>query len=172
MNKETSMTAEAAIRTEGLTKYYGKTRGIEDVDLEVLPGEIFGFLGPNGAGKSTTIRVLLDLIRPTAGSAEVLGRDAQAESVGVRRVVGYLPGEASFYEELSGIALLDLVAQIGNREAGMRGELLERLDLEASRRIACYSRGMKQKLAVVAALQHEPELLILDEPTSGLDPLV
>jgi ABC-2 type transport system ATP-binding protein len=172
MNKEISMTTDAAIRTVGLTKFYGSARGVEDVDLEVHPGEIFGFLGPNGSGKSTTIRVLLDLIRPTSGRAEVLGMDAQRDSVGVRSAVGYLPGEASFYEELSGIAFLDLVAQVGNRAAGLRMELLERLDLDASRRIARYSRGMKQKLAVVAALQHDPELLILDEPTSGLDPLV
>ena len=162
----------AAIRTDGLTKYYGRARGIVDVDLEVWTGEIFGFLGPNGSGKSTTIRILLDLIRPTSGSAEVMGMDAQAETVQVRRSVGYLPGEASFYQELSGNAFLDLVARVGNRETPRRGELLERLELDASRRIARYSRGMKQKLAAVAALQHDPELLILDEPTSGLDPLV
>ncbi len=166
------MTADAAIRTVGLTKFYGSNRGIEDVDLAVRPGEIFGFLGPNGAGKSTTIRALLDLIRPTSGQAQVLGMDAQRDSVAVRAVVGYLPGEASFYEELSGIAFLDLLAQVGNRPAELRAGLLERLDLDASRRIARYSRGMKQKLAVVAALQHDPEVLILDEPTSGLDPLV
>lgn len=162
----------AAIRTVGLTKYYGKARGIVDVDLEVRPGEIFGFLGPNGAGKSTTIRVLLDLIRPTSGRAEVLGLDARADSQRVRAAVGYLPGEASFYEELSGDGFLDLVARVGNREPSRRVELLNRLELDTSRRIARYSRGMKQKLAVVAALQHDPELLILDEPTSGLDPLV
>jgi ABC-2 type transport system ATP-binding protein len=172
MSKETAMTADAAIRTVGLTKFYGSNRGIEDVDLAVRPGEIFGFLGPNGAGKSTTIRALLDLIRPTSGQAQVLGMDAQRDSVAVRAVVGYLPGEASFYEELSGIAFLDLLAQVGNRPAELRAGLLERLDLDASRRIARYSRGMKQKLAVVAALQHDPEVLILDEPTSGLDPLV
>jgi ABC-2 type transport system ATP-binding protein len=161
----------AAIRTEGLTKFYGKARGIVDVDLEVRAGEIFGFLGPNGAGKSTTIRILLDLIRPTSGKASVMGMDAQAETVRVRQAVGYLPGEASFYDELSGNAFLDLVARVGNRESSRRAELLERLELDASRKIARYSRGMKQKLAVVAALQHDPELLILDEPTSGLDPL-
>ena len=162
----------AAIRTEGLTKFYGKARGIVDVDLEVQAGEIFGFLGPNGAGKSTTIRILLDLIRPTSGKASVMGMDAQAETVRVRQAVGYLPGEASFYDELSGNACLDLVARVGNRESSRRAELLERLELDASRKIGRYSRGMKQKLAVVAALQHDPELLILDEPTSGLDPLV
>jgi ABC-2 type transport system ATP-binding protein len=161
----------AAIRTEGLTKFYGKARGIVDVDLEVRAGEIFGFLGPNGAGKSTTIRILLDLIRPTSGKASVMGMDAQAETVRVRQAVGYLPGEASFYDELSGNAFLDLVARVGNRESSRRAELLERSELDASRKIARYSRGMKQKLAVVAALQHDPELLILDEPTSGLDPL-
>ncbi len=165
-------TGTAAIRTEGLTKYYGRTLGIVDVDLEVRPGEIFGFLGPNGAGKSTTIRVLLDLIRPSSGRVEVLGLDAQADTVRVRGAVGYLPGEASFYEELSGDAFLDLVARVGNREPSRRAELLKRLELESSRKIARYSRGMKQKLAIVAALQHDPELLILDEPTSGLDPLV
>ncbi len=162
----------AAIRTEGLTKFYGESRGIVDVDLEVRAGEIFGFLGPNGAGKSTTIRILLDLIRPTSGKASVMGMDAQAETVRVRQAVGYLPGEASFYDELKGNAFLDLVARVGNRKSLRRAELLERLELDASRKIARYSRGMKQKLAVVAALQHDPELLILDEPTSGLDPLV
>ena len=166
------MSTAAAIRTEGLTKYYGGVRGIVDVDLEVRPGEIFGFLGPNGAGKSTTIRILLDLIRPTSGRAEVLGLDAQAESVRVRQAVGYLPGEASFYDELTGHRYLDLVAWVGNRESSRQAELLERLELDTSRKIARYSRGMKQKLAVVAALQHDPEVLILDEPTSGLDPLV
>lgn len=162
----------AAIRTEGLTKFYGEARGIVDVDLEVRAGEIFGFLGPNGAGKSTTIRILLDLIRPTSGKASVMGLDAQAETVRVRQAVGYLPGEASLYDELSGNAFLDLVARVGNRKAPRRAELLERLKLDSARKIARYSRGMKQKLAVVAALQHDPELLILDEPTSGLDPLV
>jgi len=167
-----SMGAETAIRTEGLTKFYGEARGIVDVDLAVRSGEIFGFLGPNGAGKSTTIRILLDLIRPTSGKASVMGLDAQAETVAVRGVVGYLPGEASFYDELGGDAFLDLLARVGNRQAPRRAELLERLELDASRKIARYSRGMKQKLAMVAALQHDPELLILDEPTSGLDPLV
>lgn len=162
----------AAIRTEGLTKFYGEARGIVDVDLEVRAGEIFGFLGPNGAGKSTTIRILLDLIRPTSGKASVMGMDAQAETVRVRQAVGYLPGEVSFYDELKGNAFLGLVAGVGNRKSLRRAELLERLELDASRKIARYSRGMKQKLAVVAALQHDPELLILDEPTSGLDPLV
>ncbi len=165
-------TETPAIRTECLTKFYGEVPGIVDVDLEVRAGEIFGFLGPNGAGKSTTIRILLDLIRPTSGRAEVMGLDAQVDTVAVRGAVGYLPGEASFYNELRGNTFLDLVARVGNRESSRRDELLDRLDLDASRKIARYSRGMKQKLAVVAALQHDPELLILDEPTSGLDPLV
>ena len=168
----TRSTGEMAIRTVRLTKMYGSSRGILDLDLEVRQGEIFGFLGPNGAGKTTTIRLLLDLIKPTSGSARVLGLDCVRDSVAVRRLVGYLPGEVSLYEWMTGVALLDFLARAGNRPAPLRGELLERLDLDPSGRIGRFSHGMKQKLALVSAMQHDPAVLLLDEPTSGLDPLI
>jgi ABC-2 type transport system ATP-binding protein len=163
----------AIIETEKLTKYYGKYRGIVDVDLVVNQGEIFGFLGPNGAGKTTTIRVLLDLIRPTSGTARVFGTEASADPVAIHRRLGYLPGEWNLYDRLTGA---DTITYFGNLRGGVDrayvDELVQRLDLDPSRRFREYSRGNKQKVGLICALQHKPELLILDEPTSGLDPLV
>jgi ABC-2 type transport system ATP-binding protein len=161
-----------AIRTTALTKRYGRARGIEDVSLQVGHGEVFGFLGPNGAGKTTTIRLLLDLIRPTAGSASVLGHDAQRESMEVRRRCSYLPGELRLPDRASARDFLAHLSRIRGREA--KGEvepLAERLGLDLERRIGDLSKGNKQKVGVVAAFMHDPDLLILDEPTSGLDPL-
>ncbi|MGH3372311.1 MAG: ABC transporter ATP-binding protein [Nocardioidaceae bacterium] len=161
------------IRTEGLTKYYGRSRGVVDLDLAVRPGEVFGFLGPNGAGKTTTIRLLLDFIRPTRGRAEVLGMDARRRSVEIRRRVGYLPGELALYENLTGHELLTYLDNLrGRADHGHAKSLAERLDLDLSRHIRALSKGNKQKLGVVQALMHRPELLIMDEPTGGLDPLV
>lgn len=161
------------IQTEKLTKSYGTYRGIVDVDLVVNQGEIFGFLGPNGAGKTTTIRVLLDLIRPTSGSARVFGIDAAADPVAIHRRLGYLPGEWNLYDRLTGA---DTITYFGNLRGGVDrayvDQLVQRLDLDPSRRFREYSRGNKQKVGLICALQHKPELLILDEPTSGLDPLV
>jgi len=163
----------AIIETEKLTKSYGKFRGIVDVDLVVNQGEIFGFLGPNGAGKTTTIRVLLDLIRPTSGKAKVFGIEAAADPVAIHRRLGYLPGEWNLYDRLTGA---DTITYFGNLRGGVDrsyvDELVQRLDLDPSRRFREYSRGNKQKVGLICALQHKPELLILDEPTSGLDPLV
>ena len=163
----------AVIETEKLTKSYGKYRGIVDVDLVVNQGEIFGFLGPNGAGKTTTIRVLLDLIRATSGTARVFGIESSADPVAIHRRVGYLPGEWNLYDRLTGA---DTITYFGNLRGGVDrayvDQLVQRLDLDPSRRFREYSRGNKQKVGLVVALQHRPELLILDEPTSGLDPLV
>ena len=161
------------IRTEQLTKTYGPHRGITEVDLTVREGEVMGFLGPNGAGKTTTIRILLDLIRPTAGRALVFGVDAQSDPVAIHRRIGYLPGEFGLYDKLTGAETIDYVANLrGGVDKAYAAELIERLDLDPSRRYKEYSKGNKQKVGLVVALQHRPDLLILDEPTSGLDPLV
>jgi ABC-2 type transport system ATP-binding protein len=161
------------IETDKLTKSYGRHRGIVDVDLAVNEGEIFGFLGPNGAGKTTTIRVLLDLIRPTSGSARVFGMESAANPVAIHRRLGYLPGEWNLYDRLTGA---DTITYFGNLRGGVDrtyvDQLVQRLELDPSRRFREYSRGNKQKVGLIVALQHRPELLILDEPTSGLDPLV
>ncbi len=161
------------IETSALTKSYGPHRGIVSVDLEVAEGEIFGFLGPNGAGKTTMIRVLLDLIRPTSGSARVFGLDSVADPVSIRRRTGYLPGEFTLYDRLTGAETIDYFANLrGGVDRAYQRQLTERLDLDTSRRFREYSKGNKQKVGLIVALQHRPDLLILDEPTSGLDPLV
>lgn len=163
----------AVIETQRLTKSYGPFRGVVDVDLVVNEGEIFGFLGPNGAGKTTTIRVLLDLIRPTSGSARVFGIESAADPIAIHRRIGYLPGEWNLYDRLTGS---ETIRFFGNLRRGVdpayTRQLIERLDLDPSRRFREYSRGNKQKVGLVVALQHKPDLLILDEPTAGLDPLV
>ncbi len=164
---------ETVIRLDGITKYYGKQLGVADLDLEVQAGEIFGYLGPNGAGKTTTIRMLLDLIRPSSGKATVLGSDAQADSLKVRRSVGYIPSDPSLYGNLSGHDFLTYLASIrGGVSWPKVTELADRLQCDLSRPIGALSRGNKQKLAVIRAFMHQPQLLILDEPTSGLDPLM
>jgi ABC-2 type transport system ATP-binding protein len=161
------------IRTVALTKNYGIHRGITELDLDVQEGEIFGFLGPNGAGKTTTMRVLLDLIRPTSGHAEVFGIRTTSDPVAIHRRVGYLPGEFDLYDRLSGADTLTYFANLrGGVDPGYVAELVERLGLDPSRRFREYSKGNKQKVGLIVALQHKPDLLILDEPTSGLDPLV
>jgi len=163
----------AIIRTEQLTKTYGVHRGITEVDLDVESGEIFGFLGPNGAGKTTTMRILLDLIRPTSGRAEIFGIETSKDPVAIHRRVGYLPGEFDLYDRLTGADTIAYFANLrGGVGAGYVAELVERLDLDPSRRFKEYSKGNKQKVGLVVALQHRPDLLILDEPTAGLDPLV
>jgi beta-exotoxin I transport system ATP-binding protein len=164
---------EASIRTAKLTKYYGKTRGVEDLDLEIQPGEVFGYLGPNGAGKSTTIRLLLDLIRATRGDAQVLGLDSRRDALLIRQRTGYLPGELSLYENLTGREFLEYLGRLrGLRGIGQGGAVAERLGLDLARPIGALSRGNKQKVGLAQAFMHSPEVLILDEPTSGLDPLV
>ena len=162
-----------AITTEGLSKMYGKRQGLADLDMTVETGEIYGFLGPNGAGKTTTIRILLDVIRATTGRAEVLGLDPRANSVAVRRKVGYLPGDFVVDGRQTGRQLLDhLSALRGGVPRERIDGLAERLGLDLSILIKSLSKGNRQKLGLVQSFMHEPELLILDEPTSGLDPLV
>ena len=161
-----------AIEIASLTKYYGSVKALDSINLDVARGEIFGFLGPNGAGKSTAIRVLLDLIRPSAGSARVFGYDSRANSIQIRALTGYVPGEVSLYEQLTGTGMLSLLESLSGSNASRRGELLDRLELDPRTRIAKFSRGMKQKLALIGALQTDPPLLVLDEPSTGLDPLI
>ncbi len=164
---------DSIIRTERLTKSYGSHRGIIEVDLSVEQGEIFGFLGPNGAGKTTTIRTLLDLIRPTSGVARVFGIESTADPVAIHRRIGYLPGEFALYDRLTGAQTLEYFANLrGGVDRAYQAKLIERFDLDPSRRYKEYSKGNKQKVGLVIALQHRPELLLLDEPTAGLDPLI
>jgi ABC-type multidrug transport system ATPase subunit len=161
------------IETEKLTKSYGPNRGIVDLDLEVDEGEVFGFLGPNGAGKTTTIRTLLDHLRPTSGRARIFGIETTADPVAIHRRTGYLPGEFTLYDRLTGGQTIEYFGNLrGGVDPAYRASLIERLDLDPSRRFKEYSKGNKQKLGLVIAFQHRPELLVLDEPTSGLDPLV
>jgi ABC-2 type transport system ATP-binding protein len=161
------------IRTEGLTKYYGRRRGLAGLDLEVRQGEVYGFLGPNGAGKTTTIRLLLDLIRPTKGQAEVLGEAPRRGGVALRRRIGYLPGD---FLVGSGQSARELLTHLGYLRGGVPAAtidaLADRFELDLAARIGSLSRGNRQKVGVVQAFMHQPELLILDEPTSGLDPLM
>lgn len=165
---------EHVIETEKLTVYYRRQRGIVDVDLRVEAGEVFGFLGPNGAGKTTTERVLLDIIRPTAGSARIFGLDCRRDGVAVRKRIGYLPGELSLYDTMRVGPFFELYASLhsGNKDKTYWRALSERLELDTSRHIRELSRGNKQKVGLVMAFMNRPDLLILDEPTTGLDPLM
>ena len=167
------MSAAPVIATSGLAKDYGSGRGLFGLDLEVRQGEVFGFLGPNGAGKSTTMRLLLDLIRPTSGSARVLGLDTVRDSLEIRRRVGFLPGDLALYPKLTGRVMLDYLAKLrGGVDQRVRDALVERFAADIDRPVRQLSTGNRQKLGLVQAFMHEPELLILDEPIAGLDPLV
>ncbi|MGM9599078.1 MAG: ATP-binding cassette domain-containing protein [Faecousia sp.] len=161
------------IQTTKLTKYYGKARGIIDLDLTVEQGEFFGFIGPNGAGKSTTIRTLLGLIAPTSGSAMIFGKDVTKEKEAILQDIGYLPSEALFYQGMKVKEILKLSADLRKRDCAAESKLLcERLQLDTTRKVDELSFGNRKKVAIVCALQHRPELLVLDEPTGGLDPLM
>lgn len=168
------MSATSVIISRGLTKSYGDIPALRGVDLDVHRGEIFGFLGPNGAGKTTTIRCMLDLIRPSGGTLQVLGINPQADPVAVRARVGYLPGELRLHESQTAEGALRLLNQLrgGKADWSFVHRLAERIDLDLRMPIKNLSKGNKQKVGVVQALMHRPELLLLDEPTSGLDPLV
>jgi ABC-2 type transport system ATP-binding protein len=164
---------DTAIRATGLTKDYGNGHGLFALDLDVRRGEVLGFLGPNGAGKSTTMRLLVDLIRPTAGTATLLGRDSRAGGLELRRRVGFLPGDFTLYPKLTGRAVLQHLAAVrGGVDARVRDGLVERFGAQLDRPVRELSTGNRQKLGLVQAFMHEPELLILDEPIAGLDPLV
>ncbi|MEW2442447.1 ABC transporter ATP-binding protein [Micromonospora marina] len=161
------------IQLEKLTKTYGRRRGLRDLDLSVAKGEVFGYLGPNGAGKSTTIRVLLDLIRPTSGRALVFGHDPRRDAVALHRRIGYLAGEFVVNPRQRVGECLTFLAELrGGVPKARIGELAGRLELDLTARIKTLSKGNRQKIGLVQAFMHRPELLILDEPTSGLDPLV
>jgi ABC-2 type transport system ATP-binding protein len=163
----------AAVRTEGLTKRYGTVDALCDLTLEVGPGEVLGYLGPNGAGKTTTIRLLLGLIHPTGGRAEIFGLDCQHRPVEAHRRLSYVPGEANLWPGLSGAETLHLLGQIQGRvDEAYRDELVTRFELDAGRKIRAYSKGNRKKVLLIAALMCRPDLLVLDEPTAGLDPLM
>jgi ABC-2 type transport system ATP-binding protein len=163
----------AMIWAEGLTKFYGESRGVTELSFEVEAGEVFGFLGPNGAGKTTTIRLMLDLIRPSSGKLELFGLDVRKQSVAVRSRAGYLPGDLHLYERLTPREYLRYVAALRGLDGLGEGEALaERFELELERPIRALSKGNRQKVGLVQAFLHQPDLLLLDEPTSGLDPLV
>ena len=163
----------SVIETSGLTKTYGKDRGIKNVDLTVNEGEVFGFLGPNGAGKTTTVRTLLGFMKPTDGKAEVLGMDIEKDSVGIRSMVGNLPGEFALEDRMTGEQLLKFFARLrGVKNLDYAYEIAERIGADMGRPMRRLSRGNKQKIGLVQAMFHKPPLLILDEPTGGLDPLV
>jgi ABC-2 type transport system ATP-binding protein len=170
-------TGPPAISIRGLTKRYGPLTALNDLNLEIDRGEIFGFLGLNGAGKTTTIRLLLDLLRPTSGQASVFGYDCWAEGLHARAQIGYLPGELGLYLDLTGLETLDFLAGLSRKPVDLRyrQKLCDRLEMPRSdlrRRLREYSTGMKRKLGIIQAFQANPPLLILDEPTEGLDPLM
>jgi len=162
------------IHTENLTKVYtGSARALDNLNLDVQRGEIFGYLGPNGAGKTTTIRLLLDFIRPTTGQASVLGMDARRDSIAIKQRVGYLPGELNLWDKQTAQQILYFIGQArGGYDAKYVAELAERLQFDVSKKVRSYSTGNKRKLGLILALMNKPDLLILDEPSSGLDPLM
>jgi ABC-2 type transport system ATP-binding protein len=162
-----------AIRTEGLSKRYGRQWAVKDLNLEVAEGEVLGYLGPNGAGKTTTIRLLLGLVRPTAGRAEIFGLDSQTDAVEAHRRLAYVPGEANLWPSLTGAETLHLLGQVQGRvDVAYRNELVELFQLDPSKKVRAYSKGNRQKVTLIAGFMGRPDLLVLDEPTSGLDPLM
>lgn len=166
--------ANYVIETQDLTVYYGKHRGIENVNLKVEQGEVFGFLGPNGAGKTTTQRALMDIIHPSSGTASIFGLDCQTQGIEIRKRIGYLPGELALYPNMKAVNFLDMLASLQDKalDKKFRQDLYERLDFDPSRKMKEYSRGNKQKIGIIASFMNKPDLLILDEPTGGLDPLI
>jgi ABC-2 type transport system ATP-binding protein len=166
---------DAAIRTNHLTKQYKTVLALDSVSLAVPRGVIYGFLGPNGAGKTTLIKILMGFVRPTAGSASIFGFDVWTHGVDARRRIGFLVQPENLFAEVSGLAHLDHAARLSGVGSPLRASLLDAMDLspdQLKRRLGSYSKGMRQKLALIAAIQHDPDLLILDEPTDGLDPLI
>jgi ABC-2 type transport system ATP-binding protein len=167
------MTPDPSIKTTGLTKHYGDVEALKDLDLTVEPGEVFGFLGPNGAGKTTMIRTILDLIRPTSGSAKILGFDSHKDAVEIRNHIGYLPSDVAMYSNLTGRDTLTYFANLrGGVDWGYVDRLADRLDADLTKKIGDLSSGNRQKVGIIQAFMNKPQLLIMDEPSSGLDPLV
>jgi ABC-2 type transport system ATP-binding protein len=167
------VTGPAAIRTEGLSKHFGEVKALDELDLEVEPGEIFGFLGPNGAGKTTMIRTILDELRPTAGRASILGLECHRDSVEIRRHIGYLPSDIALYPELTGHETIKYFANLrGGVDRALVSSLAERLNADLGKKVGNLSSGNRQKVGLIQALMNEPRLLIMDEPSTGLDPLV
>ena len=167
------MSIGPAIVTEGLTKHYGDVRALEDLNLEIAQGEIFGFLGPNGSGKTTTMRTILDLIRPTSGTARIMDLDSHEDSVEIRKHIGYMPGDLALYKRLTGRELLQYFANLrGGVDWSYVEDLADRLTSDLSRKIGEYSSGNRQKVGLIQAFMNKPSVLILDEPSTGLDPLV
>ena len=163
----------SAIHTAGLTKHYGDIKALVDLDLDIHPGEVFGFLGPNGAGKTTMIRTILDEIRPTAGTAQILGMDTHARSVEIRNHIGYVPGDLALYPNLTGKDTLTYFANLrGGVDWSFVDSLADRLDADLSKKVGDLSSGNRQKVGLIQAFMNKPEVLIMDEPSSGLDPLV
>ena len=165
-------TQEPAILIENLEKSYGDVQAVRGISMRIERGEIFGFLGPNGAGKTTTIRCMLDVIRPTAGSIQVLGLDAQRDAYALHQRIGYLPGDVRLPGRMTGKQVIDYFASLQGREPTLLSKLVERFEVELKRPLKGYSKGMRQKIGVVLAFMCDPDVLILDEPTSGLDPLL
>jgi ABC-2 type transport system ATP-binding protein len=164
---------DIAVKTEGLSKHYGSFAALDKLDLEVKTGEVLGYLGPNGAGKTTTIRLLLGLIKPTSGKAEIFGLDAQADKVAAHRRLAYVPGEATFWPSLTGAETLHLLAKVhGEIDTAYQSELIERFRFDPSKKVRTYSKGNRQKINLIAALSTRADLLVMDEPTSGLDPIM
>jgi ABC-2 type transport system ATP-binding protein len=164
--------AETVVRCEQLTRRYGKSRGVENLDFEVRPGQVFGFLGPNGAGKTTTIRCLLGLLPATSGKSFLFDREVKLNDASDRARIGYVPGDVALYPAETGQWMIDYVSGLRGARPKSEGELIERLSFDPTRRVKELSKGNRQKLALVVALMHNPELLVLDEPTSGLDPII
>jgi ABC-2 type transport system ATP-binding protein len=162
-----------ALRTKGLTKHYGSFAALEDLNLEVKKGEVLGYLGPNGSGKTTTIRAILGLIKPTAGSAEIFGIDALTNRVEAHRHIAYVPGEATFWPALTGAETLHLLGRLhGQIDPVYRDELIKRFEFDPSKKVRTYSKGNRQKINIIAAFMTRADLLIMDEPTTGLDPIM
>jgi ABC-2 type transport system ATP-binding protein len=164
---------DVAVRTEGLAKRFGSVEALKPLDLEVAQGEVLGYLGPNGAGKTTTIRLLLGLLRPSRGRAEIFGLDAHRDTVAAHRRLAYVPGEATLWPSLTGAETLHLLGRVhGSVDLGYRDELVERFGLDPAKKVRAYSKGNRQKVCLIAALMTRADLLLLDEPTAGLDPLM
>lgn len=160
------------IEIKNLTKYYGKIKGIEDVSFSVKKGEIFGFLGPNGAGKTTTIRTLLGFLKPTSGNAYIFGLDIEEDGIEIKQDIGYIPGDLNLYGHLTGRQFLNYFISLRDSDMYLLDELLSIFEVPLDRKIKGYSKGMKQKLGIIQAFMHDPELVVMDEPTAGLDPLL